>query len=114
MRLKGMIFTIDAVMALALLVAASLTVLVLNHAPFEESKRIDVQQLGFDYLEGGSMSPVSDVGFDFSYSDKSVLANRFVYPQKTECLNHVFSIPERYDFNTNNPACVHIETSWVH
>ncbi|MFH0836193.1 MAG: hypothetical protein V1834_03455 [Candidatus Micrarchaeota archaeon] len=85
MRLKGMIFTIDGLLALAFLIAASLMVLTFYHAPFEDSKLADVQQLGFDYVFEGS--PPVPVGFDFGASQPGISAFTFDYPQETSCVN---------------------------
>lgn len=81
MRLKGFIFTVDGVIALAFLIAASLTVITFYHAAPEQNKYADVQQLGFDYLttSGATLPDVLD-------ATGSDLASVPSYAQSTICV----------------------------
>jgi hypothetical protein len=117
MRLKGLIFTIDGIISLAFLVAASLMVLNFYHLPFEESKSADAQQLGFDYLNMTylmSMGPqTSPTGLLFDSStpaDNSfrIHALLYYYPQENGCVNTAGP-----DFQSSDPNCKHAKEVWV-
>ena len=84
MRLKGFIFTIDGVIALAFLIAASLTILTFYHAAPEENKYADVQQLGLDYLNTSAGTLLTQAGF--STGTSGIHASKLAYPIDSVCV----------------------------